>query len=176
MDWPEEPATEQQLMRLQSFGYVVAQPLTVIEAARLIREYQRHPSRRAYFLSGTGSKPEPPTLRMPKADLEQRSGCSLFPDQAEPAPVENVRVYASVAAREDFWSDTCREIREMHLRSVEVIEFNQKHGCRFVPPTHEQVRYVLNALDTAVPDWEDGHPELFYQTLELNFPELLRHM
>jgi hypothetical protein len=34
---------------------------------------------------------------------------------------------------------------------------------------------VLTALDAAVPAWETLHPELFYQTLELNFPELRKN-
>src|SRR5215831_4951078 len=76
--------------------------------------------------------------------------------------------------REEFWADTCREVTQMQLGSQKVIELYRKHGCRFCAPTREQVRHVLNALDGAINSWELDHPELFYQTLELNFPELVR--
>jgi hypothetical protein len=36
------------------------------------------------------------------------------------------------------------------------------------------VQEILDALDSAMPAWEREHPALFYQTLELNFPHLLR--
>jgi hypothetical protein len=77
--------------------------------------------------------------------------------------------------RQAFWMDTCREITGMQAASQQVIELYRMHGCRFCAPTHEQAQAVILALDSAVPQWEQVHPELFYQTLELNFPELLRH-
>jgi hypothetical protein len=36
------------------------------------------------------------------------------------------------------------------------------------------VQHILDALDSAAPFWDKEHPELFYQTLQLNFPELVR--
>ena len=62
----------------------------------------------------------------------------------------------------------------MHAVCQAVLELYQKHGCRFAVPSRQQVQDVLDALDAAMPVWEKEHPELFYQTLELNFPELLR--
>lgn len=81
----------------------------------------------------------------------------------------------SKTQREEFWADTCREITQMQLGSQKVIELYRKYGCRFCAPTREQVQHVLNALDSAISSWELNHPELFYQTLELNYPELVRH-
>lgn len=63
----------------------------------------------------------------------------------------------------------------MHAGSKQVIDLYRRFGCRFCEPTHEQVDEVLGALDAAMPQWDTLHPELFYQTLELNFPELVRH-
>jgi hypothetical protein len=63
----------------------------------------------------------------------------------------------------------------MHSASVRALELYSHHGCRFCTPTQSEVQEVLAALDGAMPDWEREHPELFYQTLELNFPELVRH-
>ncbi len=79
-----------------------------------------------------------------------------------------------VADRQKFWVDTCREAARAHKGSPRVLEFYQKYGCRFSVPSIQQVRDVLEALDAALPTWEQQHPELFYRTLELNFPELLR--
>ena len=62
----------------------------------------------------------------------------------------------------------------MQHGSQKVIEFYRKYGCRFCAPSSQQVHHVLNALDSAISSWEKEHPELFYQTLELNFPELVR--
>jgi len=76
--------------------------------------------------------------------------------------------------RLEFWTDTCREVTEMRIRTPQVLELYQKQGCCFLAPTHDQVRVVLNALDAAMKGWEEQHPELFYQALELNFPELVR--
>ena len=77
--------------------------------------------------------------------------------------------------RQEFWTDTCREVTEMRVGSKKVIEFYRQYGCRFCVPAHSQVEHVLKALDAALASWEETHPELFYQTLELNFPELVRH-
>jgi hypothetical protein len=77
-------------------------------------------------------------------------------------------------ARQEFWVDTCREITHMHATSKLAIDFYRQFGCRFCEPTHAQVDEVLAALDAAMPEWDSLHPELFYKTLELNFPELVR--
>lgn len=84
-------------------------------------------------------------------------------------------VTTGLLEREEFWADTCREVMQMQHRSQPAMELYRQYGCRFCPPGRLQVQYVLNALDAAVPRWEKEHPELFYQTLELNYPELLRH-
>jgi hypothetical protein len=63
----------------------------------------------------------------------------------------------------------------MQARSASTLDLYMKHGCRFVTPTHEQVQEILDALDVASPFWDRDNAEIFYQTLELNFPELVRH-
>jgi len=76
--------------------------------------------------------------------------------------------------REEFWADTCREVTQMQHQSPHAMDLYRQFGCRFCPPGRQQIQYVLSALDAAVPRWEKEHPELFYQTLELNYPELVR--
>jgi len=82
---------------------------------------------------------------------------------------------AGEKARVEFWADTCREITDMRVASKDVIDLYRNFGCRFCAPTHSQVQNVLDALDGALPKWDKDHRELFYQTLELNYPELVRH-
>jgi len=77
------------------------------------------------------------------------------------------------AKRLEFWLDTCRGFAHIKFGCAQIQELYRKHGCRFAEPTAEQVRGILSALDGAMPQWEKEHPELFYQTLELSFPELL---
>jgi anaerobic selenocysteine-containing dehydrogenase len=79
------------------------------------------------------------------------------------------------ARRQEFWLDTCRGVAHVHSGCVQVQHLYRKHGCRFAEPTLAQVRGILDALDGAMPQWESNHPELFYQTLELSFPELVIH-
>ena len=80
----------------------------------------------------------------------------------------------TLVEREEFWADTCREATQMQHASPVAMRLYRKHGCRFCSPGKQQIQYVLNALDAAAPGWEKEHPELFYQTLELNYPELVR--
>jgi hypothetical protein len=77
------------------------------------------------------------------------------------------------ARRQEFWLDTCRGFAHIKFGCAQIQELYRRHGCRFAEPTPQQVRGILEALDTAAPRWETEHPELFYQTLELSFPELL---
>jgi len=77
------------------------------------------------------------------------------------------------ARRQEFWLDTCRGFAHIKFACAQIQELYRRFGCRFADPTLEQVRGILDALDTAAPGWETEHPELFYQTLELSFPELL---
>ena len=90
-------------------------------------------------------------------------------------PAAAPAIAAGLSQRQEFWIDTCREVREMRVRSPQVLTLYQQHGCRFLPPSSQHVEEVLAALDSAMAGWETHHPELFYQALELNFPELVRH-
>jgi hypothetical protein len=76
--------------------------------------------------------------------------------------------------RQQFWMDTCRGVMEMEKASPQVLKLHQQHGCCFSTPSSQQVQQILDALDSALPGWSGDHPELFHQTLELNFPGLLR--
>ena len=71
--------------------------------------------------------------------------------------------------------DTCGDAERMRPVSTQAHMLAKKYGCRFAVPTAQQVQSIFDALDSALPFWDKDQPELFYQTLELNFPELVRH-
>jgi hypothetical protein len=96
-------------------------------------------------------------------------------DDVMQGQIEQGNSGAGGIARAEFWTDTCREVTDMRSGSKDVIELYRTYGCRFCVPSQGQVQNVLEALDSAMPQWEKEHRELFYQTLELNFPELVRH-
>src|SRR6266498_710261 len=99
------------------------------------------------------------------------------PSQEPPAEHEHdnlpIQPPREPAKRQEFWLDTCRGFAHVKFGCAEIQELYRKHGCRFAEPTLQQVCGILDALDGAMPQWEKEHPELFYQTLELSFPELL---
>lgn len=194
MDWADEPATEQQVSQLRKLGFVMARPLSLMEAASLIRQYKKQAARRSNppapqpqapaFSSRGGVSPFQLSSQpmqagwsrrvretTPTANQTPELGAAVPPPAPSQARVaENELVQAQ---RVEFWLDTFREVKEMKIGSVKVYELRQKHGCHFLSPGREQVQDILGALDSAMPSWEHEHPEYFFQTLELNFPELV---
>jgi hypothetical protein len=174
MNWADEPATETQLDHLGHLGHRPDFLLTKGEASHLIAWFERqHPSPTTPD-AGTPREhgaPEAYLLRLAVASFK-RVAALPEPDKAEPALQE---LEEAVARRQGFWVDTCREVTQMHSPSAEVLELYQQHGCRFFTPKPAEAQQILDALDSAMPCWDIDHPALFYQTLELNFPELVRH-
>jgi hypothetical protein len=189
MDWPDEPASEQQVMHLKNLGFVPTAHLTMTEAARLIRQYQRNLRRGGNVsnlkpLAPPGSDSTETQLGAGGVSESARNVAHRLHETAANAKramavapqAANVRadLVSANATRLEFWLDTCRDIREMQIGSVQVYEFHHDYGHRLFAPTREQVQEILDALDTAIPSWDKEHPELFYKTLELNFPNLVR--
>ena len=195
MDWVDEPATEQQLIHLRELGFSQGEPLMRTQAARLIRELRRNPGRSTP--APVLEKPEAPprgampveqvaSAPVPSNDFSEgtRTQAYRFRAVVEAAhralvtnpngPNVRADAAASTQNRQEFWLDTCREAKEMRIGSVPVLELYQMQGYRFFPPSPQQVQELLTALDEAMPNWDLENPELFYQTLELNFPHLVR--
>jgi hypothetical protein len=87
---------------------------------------------------------------------------------------EQDKIELALQRRQQFWMNTCREVMEMRAASRHVLELHRQHGWGFHVPAPKQVQRILDALDAALPGWERDHAALFFRTLELNFPELLR--
>jgi len=174
MNWTEGPATWKQLRFLSHHGYKPEHVLTKTEASDLIRKFGGNPEDFGAVAGGNLREINPPEtadhLRLTVEDARQ-----VIVDSGREQVEKCQHTLASaVEKRQEFWLDTCRQTAKMAVNSRQVQELYQKHGCRFVEPTRKQVQYILEALDSVMPHWDRDHPELFYQTLELNFPELVR--
>ena len=176
MNWKDEPATEMQISRLRQLGCLPERPLTKGEAAHLISHHDacfvRHSngnSTAAGTLGSSGTIAQCDAYQL-RVEVESARRTVFRAEKTE-----TVALDSALARRQRFWMDTCCEPAQMQARCPEVMELHMKHGCQYVEPTHDQTQEILDALDVALPAWEKEHPELFYQTMELNFPELRKH-
>lgn len=171
MNWTDGPATWKQLRFLSNHGYKPAHVLTKAEASDLIRKFGGNPESYGIVTEG----PAQPHETADHLRVTVESTRQVIVDSGRQHVEESKEALASaVVKRQEFWLDTCRSTAKMVVNSRQVQELYQKHGCRFTEPTRKQVQYILEALDSVAPHWDRDHPELFYQTLELNFPELVR--
>ncbi len=173
MNWADEPATETQLGHLGQLGYRPAAALTKGEAARLISWFERHranPSSPGEAALHEKAEPEAYLLRIAVAS-RKRTPTSA---QGQTLDAFQQELHLALERRQEFWLDTCREVTQMRQPSNQVLELYKQHGCRFFPPKRLEAQEILDALDSAMPSWDIEHPAPFYQTLELNFPQLVR--
>ncbi len=168
MAWSDEPATERQIAFLKQFGHEPSHALTKAEASELLQKILHRPAHEDESqLSKEAAGNHAYQLRK-EVETAKASALSDNAAQAKGA------LEAATVLREEFWMDTCRDPAHMKSPSVPAMTLYRLHGCRFETPTREHVEEILGALDKALPTWEQEHPELFYQTLELNFRDLLR--
>ena len=173
MDWQNEPATWKQLRYLRQHGYKPDRHLTKNAAAELIQSLGGE-------VEVTTAPRQTSVHELPKQDAHLlRAAVNEAAKAASEARRDNFQeaqqqLAITISKRQLFWIDTCRDPTRMQAACGQVLDFYRKYGCRFEAPTHKQVQEVLSALDGAMPFWDRDHPALFYQTLELNFPELAR--
>jgi len=177
MDWADQPPTWKQVKFLKDHGYVPDRRLTKTEAEELIRKLGGNlepaaAAANAQLPSPAALPPAAYQLRV-KADKARRTLEDAGRTGAE--KLEHALATAR-AERQCFWIATCLPAGRELAPSVEIDQLYQKHGCRFEPPGRKEVQFILDALDLAMPFWDRDHPELFYQTLELNFPALVRRL
>ena len=175
MNWKDEPATENQLDHLRRFGYEPDSPLTKGEAAQLINDCEALPKEQR-GPSAQSDNLELATHSAYRLRLEMETA-KRGPAQISGPQIQNPRhtLELAIAERQEFWADTCSDADRVHLVSPQALALHRRHGFRFAVPALEQVQAILDALDPVMPYWDREHPELFYQTLELNFPDLIRH-
>ena len=171
MNWTDGPATWKQLRFLSNHGYKPEQALTKTQASELIRKFGGNPEN---YCSAAESPAKPSETAGQLRVMIEETRQVIVDSGRNHVEASKLALATVVEKRQEFWLDTCRQIAKVTVNSRQVQELYQKHGCRFVEPTRKQVQYILDALDSVMPNWDKHHPELFYQTLELNFPELVR--
>ena len=175
MDWANEPATWKQLRFLKQHGHKPDRHLTKTAAAELIQSLGGEVA-----VTTAAPEPDPIVHQLPNQDAFL---LRMAMDEAAKAAAETGRenfqavqqdLALATSKRQMFWIDSCRDPTRMQAACGQVLDFYRKYGCRFEAPSHKQVQEVLSALDSAMASWDRDHPDLFYQTLELNFPQLVR--
>ena len=173
IDWADGPATEAQLSNLRRLGYQPLHPLTTGRAAHLICYFEERPQREESSAENGVreiTKRQAHSLQHAVEEAER-----ALQGATKEATVKLQHILAvAMERRQGFWIDTCREPPQMRDCSLQVLDLFMRYGCRFLVPSGEQVQEILNALDLLMPLWDRFQPELFYQTMELNFPELDR--
>jgi len=174
MNWTDGPATWKQLRYLSHHGYKPDHVLTKTEASQLIRKFGGDPDMLAVVAESMPTrKPDTEQAHQLRAAVETARQSLSKPGSSTSDKLHHELALA-MGKRQEFWIDTCRDTRKTFIAAGQAHELYQKHGCRFVAPMPKHVQYILEALDSAAPQWDKDHPELFYQTLQLNFPELVR--
>lgn len=188
-----EPATERQLQYLEQLGQDLGGlNLTKAEASELIAKL---------CADQTGPEPEPEVeeetteeyieheayrlheeIDSARASLNSEENSPLPDAEEEQDLVEREKSIADCRAdlklaqdsRIEFWLLTFEKI-DLSGSYISTSDYYDKWGKRFKKPKRAQVEAILDALDSsAAPAWDKDHPELFYRTLEINFPVLLR--
>ncbi len=170
MNIADEPATDLQLSALKKLGYNPDHALSRTEASSVLMGLHHGPPPQEAEEIPLSTAHHPYQFRKRVEKLKEELAQSV--ESTRPDQENQLRV--AQTARQEFWMDTCRDVTKMQFSWPEIISLYQLQGCRFVPPTHAQTQTILDALDTALPHWDRDHPELFYQTLELNFPQLVQ--
>ena len=187
MDWENEPATWKQIRFLKQHGHKPDRHLTKTAAAEIIQQLGGDIAITQPTPQPVVASPQPPApaaavivQQMPRQEaFLLRTAVEQTAQEANDAWRENFQNAQqqhaiAISKRQLFWIDTCRDPTRMQAACGQVLDFYRKYGCRFEAPSHKQAQEVLTALDSAVPFWDRDHPHLFYQTLELNFPELTK--
>jgi hypothetical protein len=175
MNWTDGPATWKQLRYLSHHGFKPDHALTKMEASELIRKFGGDPE--SFVTTATESVPTKNVLQVTAHQLRsavETAKQALAVPGASASDKLHHELALAIGRRQEFWIDTCREARKTFMAVLQANELYAKHGCRFVAPLPKHVQHILDALDSAAPFWDKEHPELFYQTLQLNFPELVR--
>ncbi len=169
MDFVDEPATWKQLRYLSRCGYHPDHRLTKHEASRLISNFRGEPESQEKAVENHVA----PTANAYQFRLSVENASEAVAGAGKDGPRTDLE--SAQIQRQEFWLSTCRGTTKIQSASKQVLELYRKHGCLFCEPTLKQIQDVLDALDSAMPHWDKEHPELFYQALELNFPEIVRH-
>lgn len=178
MDWQTQPATEKQLDYLAVFGFITDKPLTKKEASELLTQFEENPLMEEIKLENFQKR----DLQQMEED-EKNAAYVLHQifDSAKEELEHAIHGEKTDALEEykdalknriEFWKDTCRQA-DCTCEWEQAMNLNEKYGYRFKVPSTKQITPILEALDAKAPTWDKDYPYIFFETLEINFPELL---
>lgn len=175
-----EPATEKQIKYLSVFGYVQTGPLTRQEASELLSRFEEDPEHLEI-------RAENNALQMRRQmEFDSTHAAQVLHEifakaadelkHAQQGEITDAREEFKEATKQriTFWKDTFREPAESTGEWEQSFELFEQYGHRFKVPSTKQITEILAALDEKAPTWDTEFPHVFYQTMELNFPQLLR--
>jgi hypothetical protein len=156
----EDPATEKQLAYLLKFGYTPSGPLTRGDASDLIEKFSDDPER-------CKIRDENQTQEMVQQEAATAWNLHTEVNQAKADPEEDLEF--ATGQRLEFWGGTFNVAK---AEDGQGLELHMSYGRLFEAPSEKQIQEIIDALDAQFPEWDRDNPELFYQTVELNHPEL----
>jgi hypothetical protein len=173
MSWQDDPATEKQLNYLKKFGYTPDGPLTKGAASDLITQFEDDPERQKILLEEDIKYSEEWAAYLLHKEVLSAQAClkDCDPEDKQQMDADKSDVQLAMDARIDFWLATFNPMRSDD-DCILIYDLFEAHGEHYLDPKREEVQHILDALDAALPTWDKDHTELFYQTLELNFPQL----
>jgi len=182
MNWRDDPATEKQISYLNQFNYVPDRPLTKGEASDLIEQFSEDPKRQEIRDEKQSARYEHEL-----EDRERNLASYLHVEHEEAKQAVNSAERGDITDAKDylhdkeeerlsFWRDTFQDHPEEmeNASQKQAVKLYISNGYRLKKPSNKQIQKILDALDADSATWDRDTPEYFFQTLEFNFPELLR--
>ena len=186
MSWREKPASESQLEYLKAFGFAPDRPMTKGEASDLLTELKEDPHQQRILAEHREAervrKADRGAERTPREKLTWRISYTLIVTRRRRAWSwrKGARFETPKCTRERFkrhGSDSGRKLfehRHGNCTDLQPIKLYLEQGHRFNLPAKNILQAMLDTLDADSATWDWDNPRYFFQTLEHNFPQLLR--
>jgi hypothetical protein len=178
--WRKAPAHVEQLAFLARFGYPLEGRLTRGRASDLIVEIVDDAARWELVIPDKPAGKVNPQARKCKA-YRAHEDCTAAIEKLRNANLDEMGTAKAALAlalkkRLQFWRQRFRDFwaGDAYADWIQATDLYSNYGRRFKLPTAEQITRVLSALDEKRPNWDRDYPQLFFETLELNYPELIR--
>jgi hypothetical protein len=172
MSWKDDPATEKQLNYLKQFGFVPEHAMTKGEASALISQFSEDPGRQRVRDDNQAGDREANMAYGLRIECES---AKRELDAAGKGEIRDAKMFLRDAQNErlDFWQKALQppDGGEVYQQPIKLY---LGYGYRFKMPSSKHLQDILDALDAESATWDKDMPERFFQTLELNFPDLLR--
>jgi hypothetical protein len=178
-EWKFQPADKKLLLLLEMNGVTTSEPLTAGQASDLLAQISEARDRQRWERADESTRQR--ILRDKclasylRADYEKaKQTLAAAKECNDEAGIDEAELDLELAEEDrlNFWRSTFDE--NGYDAGNQTFDLYYSHGFRFKIPTQNQIESILEALDAASATWDRESPELFYEVLELNFPEQRR--